>query len=140
MQMLEIDHLIVQFRTSTCTVYAVTDISYLLNKCETLAVIGESYSDENVHALGIAGKPPFAPRTTASDQILFFGCNLTGFFEVELRLIPGCQIEGVPDIFLHTELLTYAISNQVNWTSRSDDWILARDFSVTAVAKRGGQR
>lgn len=37
--------------------------------------------------------------------------------------------DEAPGIFLLTEPLTYAVSNKVTWTARSDDWIQASDFT-----------
>ena len=53
--LLEIKNLTVQFHTADGTVHAINDISYYINKGETVAIVGESGCGKSVSVMSILG-------------------------------------------------------------------------------------
>ncbi|MDN5933191.1 MAG: ATP-binding cassette domain-containing protein, partial [Pseudonocardia sp.] len=71
--MLEVDGLSVEFRTDHGTVRAVRDVSWHLDKGETLAILGESGSGKSVSAQAIMGILDIPPARVTSGAIRFNG-------------------------------------------------------------------
>jgi microcin C transport system ATP-binding protein len=84
--LLEIKGLSVSFGPST----VVDDVSFTVNKGETVALVGESGSGKSVSALSILRLLP--PSAKASGQILFKGKDLLKATEAELRQVRGRAI------------------------------------------------
>jgi microcin C transport system ATP-binding protein len=81
--LLEVKGLSVSFRPST----VVDDVSFSLNKGETLALVGESGSGKSVSALSILRLLP--PSAKATGQILFKGKDMLKASDAELRQVRG---------------------------------------------------
>ena len=84
--LLDIKNLSISFGTST----VVEDISFSVNRGETLALVGESGSGKSVSALSILRLLP--PSAKSSGQILFKGKDLLKASEAELRQVRGRAI------------------------------------------------
>ncbi|MCB0381003.1 MAG: ABC transporter ATP-binding protein [Flavobacteriales bacterium] len=69
--LLEIKNLVTEFRTEDETVKAVNDISFTLNKGETIGIVGESGSGKSVTSLSVMRLIPNPPGRIASGEILF---------------------------------------------------------------------
>ncbi len=69
--LLEIKNLVTEFRTEEETVKAVNDVSFTLNKGETIGVVGESGSGKSVTALSVMRLIPNPPGRIVSGEILF---------------------------------------------------------------------
>ena len=90
-QELDINHLVVSFRTNKGIVHAVRNIDLHLEKGETLAIVGESGSGKSVSAKAILGIE--APNAIIEDgEILYQGQNLLTFTEEEYNRIRGNKI------------------------------------------------
>ncbi len=90
-QELDINHLVVSFRTNKGIVHAVRNIDLHLEKGETLAIVGESGSGKSVSAKAILGIE--APNAIIEDgEILYQGQNLLTFTEEEFNRIRGNKI------------------------------------------------
>jgi len=88
---LEINNLVVSFRTNKGIVHAVRNINLNLKKGETLAIVGESGSGKSVSAKAILGIE--APNAIIEDgEILYQGQNLLTFTEDEFNHIRGNKI------------------------------------------------
>ncbi len=68
--LLEIKNLVTEFRTEEETVRAVNDISFTLNKGETIGIVGESGSGKSVTALSVMRLIPNPPGKITSGEIL----------------------------------------------------------------------
>ena len=68
--LLEIKNLVTEFQTEEETVKAVNDISFTLNKGETIGVVGESGSGKSVTALSVMRLIPNPPGKIISGEIL----------------------------------------------------------------------
>lgn len=94
--LLEIKNLVTEFRTEEETVKAVNDISFTLNKGETIGIVGESGSGKSVASLSVMKLIPNPPGRIASGEILFHSPNgvvdLAKATEKTMRTFRGNEI------------------------------------------------
>ncbi len=91
---LEVNNLIISFRTNNGTVKAVRDISFDLEKGETLAIVGESGSGKSVTAraiMGILAKNAIPE----SGEIIYDGQDLMKIDEEDFHKIRGNRISMI---------------------------------------------
>ncbi|GAA2561288.1 ABC transporter ATP-binding protein [Pseudonocardia hydrocarbonoxydans] len=93
--LLEVDGLSVEFRTDHGTVRAVRDVSWHLDKGETLAILGESGSGKSVSAQAIMGILDSPPARITSGEIRFNGTDLLTLPAEEQRAMRGEQVSMV---------------------------------------------
>lgn len=93
--LLDVRHLRIHFRDGQETVKAVDDVSFTLQKGETLAVVGESGSGKSVTALSITKLIPTPPAIYAGGEILFHGKDTLTMSPAELRAIRGRKISYI---------------------------------------------
>lgn len=91
MALLEVENLKTYFDIEGKKCTAVDGISFVLNKGETMAVIGESGSGKSVTALSIMGLIDY-PGKIAEGKIIFNGEDLLKKKENEIRKIRGNEI------------------------------------------------
>src|SRR6266498_219034 len=90
--LLEVRNLKVQFKTQDGVVAAVNDVSFHLERGETLGIVGESGSGKSVTSLALMRLIPTPPGQIAAGTILFDGENLLEYSEDEMRHIRGNRI------------------------------------------------
>jgi len=94
--LLEIKNLITEFRTEEETVKAVNDVSFTLNKGETIGIVGESGSGKSVTSLSAMRLIPNPPGRIAGGEILFHGddgvVDLAQASEKTMRGLRGNEI------------------------------------------------
>ncbi|TJZ90597.1 ABC transporter ATP-binding protein [Paracoccus gahaiensis] len=90
--LLEIRNLSVEFHTAAGTVHAVRDVSFHLDRGETLAILGESGSGKSVSASAIMNLIDMPPGRITSGQVLFGGRDLLHLSDEARRDINGSQI------------------------------------------------
>ncbi len=93
-EILEVKKLRVSFRTSAGTVKAVRDISFRLNKGETLAIVGESGSGKSVTSKAILGILS-GNAIVEGGEIFFEGRDLLKLSESEMCKIRGDKISMI---------------------------------------------
>ena len=91
---LEVRNLKTSFFTGRGVVKAVDDVSFSLEKGETLGLVGESGCGKSVTAMSIT-RLISPPGRVVGGQILFNGQDLLGFSEPEMRRVRGSQISMV---------------------------------------------
>ena len=69
--LLEFKNLVTEFHTEGTTVKAVNDISFTLNKGETIGIVGESGSGKSVTALSSMRLIPNPPGIISGGEIVF---------------------------------------------------------------------
>jgi peptide/nickel transport system ATP-binding protein len=90
--LLQVDGLCVSVRTESGLMPLVENLSFTLNRGETLAIAGESGSGKSITSLAIMGLlPPPAVRVTGG-RVLLGGQDLTALPEAELRAIRGDRV------------------------------------------------
>jgi oligopeptide transport system ATP-binding protein len=90
--LLEVRDLKVQFKTQDGIVNAVNNVSFHLDRGETLGIVGESGSGKSVTALSLMRLIPNPPGKIVNGQIRFDGDNLLDVSEDEMRHIRGNRI------------------------------------------------
>ena len=111
--LLQVNGLSVSFRTEDATVSAVRDVSFSLDKGETLAIVGESGSGKSVTALSLTRLLPVPPASFDSGEILLKGDNVLRMTPRELRHIRGFEIAYIfqePSTSLNP---VFSIRNQI---------------------------
>ena len=90
--LLDVRNLSVQFHTAGGIVRAVRNISWHLDRGETLAILGESGSGKSVSASAIMNLIDMPPGEITSGQVLFEGRDLLAMTVSERRAINGKRI------------------------------------------------
>lgn len=95
--LLEFKNLITEFHTEGTTVKAVNDVSFTLNKGETIGIVGESGSGKSVTALSSMRLIPSPPGIIRGGEIIFHQndgstTDLLAISEEEIRKFRGNEI------------------------------------------------
>lgn len=90
--LLQVKNLSVDFHTSFGTVHAVRDVSWHLERGETLAILGESGSGKSVSASAILNLIDIPPGEITSGEILFEGRDVLTMSREERRQLNGHRI------------------------------------------------
>jgi peptide/nickel transport system ATP-binding protein len=92
MALLEVKHLQTYFFTDDGVAKSVDDVSYTVDRRETLGVVGESGCGKSVTALSIMRLIPDPPGKTVGGEVIFDGKDLLKLPEEEMRKIRGNKI------------------------------------------------
>ena len=92
MALLEVRNLETQFKTQDGVVKAVNNVSFQVDRGETLGIVGESGSGKSVASLSIMRLIPNPPGKITGGQIIFDGDDLREKSEEEMRKIRGNRI------------------------------------------------
>ena len=92
---LEVKNLSVEFNVRGKITKAVSNVSWHVNKGETLAIVGESGSGKSVSALSILKLIPDPPGKITSGSINFQGTNIVESSDREIRDIRGKNINDL---------------------------------------------
>ena len=87
--LLEVHHLSTQFQTHEGIVHAVNDISFYVNKGETVGIVGESGSGKSVSMLSVMRLIQSPPGKIINGQIFFQGKDLLLNNPEEMRQVRG---------------------------------------------------
>ncbi len=90
--LLEVKNLQTHFYTQDGVVKAVDNVSFHVDKGETLGIVGESGSGKSVTSLSVMRLIPSPPGKIVGGQILFDGDDLVKYSEDEMRNIRGKDI------------------------------------------------
>jgi len=90
--LLQIKNLSIRFNTERGRVDAVREVSFSLQKGETLAIVGESGSGKSVTALALTRLLPRPPAEFVSGQILWKNQDVLLMSPAQLRQIRGGEI------------------------------------------------
>jgi len=90
--LLQVTNLSVDFHTAQGTVHAVKNVSWHLDRGETLAILGESGSGKSVSASAIMNLIDIPPGEIVSGEVLFNGLSLLKMPDADRRRINGNKI------------------------------------------------
>jgi peptide/nickel transport system ATP-binding protein len=98
--LLEVKNLVTEFKTGDGIVKAVNDVSFTLNRGETIGIVGESGSGKSVTSLSIMRLIPNPPGRIAGGQILFHEkdgktTDLVTLPEEQMRLYRGNEVSMI---------------------------------------------
>ena len=88
-KILEIKDLYVQYQTDEATVYAVNGLDLVVNKGETLGLVGETGAGKTTTALSVIQLLPKRVGSITNGEIILDGKNLTSLTENNMRLMRG---------------------------------------------------
>jgi oligopeptide/dipeptide ABC transporter ATP-binding protein len=91
-QLLNVEGLKTYFHTFDGLVKAVDDVSFFINRNETIALVGESGCGKSVTALSIMGLIPDPPGRIESGRIIFNGQDLTKISSDEMIRLRGRRL------------------------------------------------
>ena len=116
--LLEIKNLVTEFRTEDEIVKAVNDITFTLNRGETVGIVGESGSGKSVTALSAMRLIPNPPGKIASGELIFHSkskgpVDLTKISEKEMRSFRGNEIAMIFQEPMTSLNPVYTCGNQV---------------------------
>lgn len=111
--LLSVENVAVSFRTAVGTTEAVKDVSYAVNRGETLAVVGESGSGKSVTARAIMGMLATNAIVGENTRVMFDGADLSTWSELELQKIRGKRISMIFQEPLTSLNPIYKIGDQV---------------------------
>ncbi len=94
MALLEVDHLTVEYRTRKGIARAVNEVSFSMEKGETLGLVGESGSGKSTLGFALVRLVP-SPGTIAGGRIRFEGKDILKVHEKKMRSIRGSRIAFV---------------------------------------------
>jgi oligopeptide/dipeptide ABC transporter ATP-binding protein len=89
--LLSVRNLVTRFDTDRGTVRAVSDVSFTVQKGETVALVGESGSGKSVTALSILRLVASPPGSIDRGEIVFEGRDLLSLTEREMRAVRGAR-------------------------------------------------
>jgi oligopeptide/dipeptide ABC transporter ATP-binding protein len=113
MKVLEVKNLRTYFRTDEGTAKAVDDISFFLNKGETIGIVGESGCGKSITALSILRLLPKSINCYINGGIFFNGENLLSLPEKDMRKIRGNLISMIFQEPMTSLNPAYTCGNQV---------------------------
>jgi oligopeptide transport system ATP-binding protein len=90
--LLDVRNLETHFHTQDGVVKAVNNVSFQINRGETLGIVGESGSGKSVTSLSIMRLVPNPPGRIVGGKIMFDGENLLEASEDEMRRVRGNRI------------------------------------------------
>lgn len=131
--LLSIHDVAVSFRTAVGTTEAVKNVSYAVNRGETLAVVGESGSGKSVTARAIMGM--LAPNAVVGKQtkVMFDGDDLATWSELELQRIRGKRISMIFQEPLTSLNPVYRVGDQVGEIIRAHRDISRKNLKTEVV-------
>ncbi|MGE0252198.1 MAG: ABC transporter ATP-binding protein [Dongiaceae bacterium] len=129
--LLQIAHLSTSFSVAGREIKAVKDISFTLDKGETLAIVGESGSGKSVTALSIMRLLPYPLAFHPGGKILFNGQDLLALPLSAMRSIRGKQIGMIFQEPMTALNPLHRVEKQVQ-----EAILLHQSISETAVQKR----
>ena len=93
--LIEVKNLTIHYITDNGTVRAVNDLSFNLNKGETLGLVGETGAGKTTTALGLMRLVPNPPGKIINGEVWLNGKNIITLPEAEMRKIRGEKISMI---------------------------------------------
>jgi oligopeptide transport system ATP-binding protein len=93
--LLDVNHLTTRFHTRNGVVHAVEDVSFQLERGQTLGIVGESGSGKSVTCYSLLGLIPTPPGRIVRGTAMFDGIDLLSAPEKVLRRIRGKRISMI---------------------------------------------
>jgi oligopeptide transport system ATP-binding protein len=95
MPLLTVNHLRTAFHTRAGVIRAVQDVSFHIERGETLGIVGESGSGKSVTCYSIMGLLPQPPGSIEGGQAIFDGADLLALSQKQLNQFRGLRISMI---------------------------------------------
>lgn len=92
---LEVKNLTVRYETKEETVYAVNDVSFWMEKGQTLGLVGETGAGKTTIARAILGILPVPPAVVGGGEILLEGNDILKMTDKQIRDVRGNKISMI---------------------------------------------
>jgi len=130
--LLVVEGLSVAYRTAGRLTPVVHDVSFELQKGETLGIVGESGSGKTTVAFGILGVPGDNAQITAG-RVLFEGVDLTGLSDRQLSTYRGRRIAYVAQEPMVALDPNYRIGSLLKETLRINDGVTGKAADTRVI-------
>jgi peptide/nickel transport system ATP-binding protein len=110
---LEVVNLKTQFKTATGIITAVDDVSFRVNRGETLGVVGESGSGKSVTSLSIMRLVPQPTGRIVGGRVLLNGRDILSLSEQEMRHVRGNEVAMIFQDPMTSLNPVFTIGNQI---------------------------
>ena len=113
-KVLDVRNLKTSFYTSQGLIPAVDDVSFHVNRGETLGIVGESGCGKSVTSLSVLRLVPSPPGVIEAGETLFEGNNLLGYSDSAMRKVRGNEIAMIFQEPLTSLNPVFTIGNQIS--------------------------
>ncbi|WP_153732854.1 ABC transporter ATP-binding protein [Sporosarcina obsidiansis] len=131
--LLSIEGLDVEFRSSSSTVKAVNGVNLTLKKKETLGIVGESGSGKSVTATALMQLIPSPPGKISNGKILFNGTDLLTLSKKEMRSIRGNEIAMIFQDPMTSLNPVFTVGNQIIEAIRQHKKLTKKEAKLEAI-------
>ena len=139
-KLLDVKGLHTYFFTDAGVVKSVNDVSFHINKGETLAVVGESGCGKSVTSMSVMRLIPQPPGKIVQGEIIFEGRDLTKISEEEMRRVRGNDISVIFQEPMTSLNPVYTVGDQIMealMLHLKMDYAQARTRTIELLAKVG---
>ena len=137
MSLLDVQDLVVRFRTHDETVHAVNGVSLKLDEGETLGLVGESGCGKSVTSLAMMRLLPQPAGRIEGGRITFDGIEITKATEAEMRSLRGRRLAMIFQDPMTSLNPVLTIEEQIVETILAHDSVSAREASNRAAELLG---
>lgn len=113
-KVLDVRNLKTSFHTSQGLIPAVDDVSFHVDRGETLGIVGESGCGKSVTSLSILRLVPNPPGVIEAGEIMFEGQNLLSYSDSAMRKVRGNEIAMIFQEPLTSLNPVFTIGNQIS--------------------------
>jgi peptide/nickel transport system ATP-binding protein len=132
-ELLAVEGLTVRFATATGWLPVVEDVSFRLNRGETLGLVGESGSGKTVSALAVMGLLPPRSSSVSVRHVRFNGRDVTGLSPEEKRRLRGNEMSMIFQEPMTSLNPAYTIGNQIAEAVRNHQKVTRAQALARAV-------
>ena len=140
MALLEVDDLVVRFRTHDGTVYAVNGVSFQVDEGETLGLVGESGCGKSVTSLALMRLLPKPAGRVEGGHVRLDGTELLDLSEAEMRDLRGRELAMIFQDPMTSLNPVLTIQEQMVETIRAHTQLTAEQATARAVELLGHGR
>ncbi|MDG5471482.1 ABC transporter ATP-binding protein [Jeotgalibacillus sp. ET6] len=131
--LLEVKNLEVHFKTYGGEVKAVRDVSFHVDKGETVAIVGESGSGKSVTVQTVMGLIPTPPGKIKNGEILFDGQDLLKLSKKQMQKIKGSKIGMVFQDPMTSLNPTMKVGKQIEESIRAHQSLKGNEIKKRAI-------
>ncbi len=132
-ELLRVENLEVQFKSGSSITKAVKEVSFSLNKKETIGIVGESGSGKSVTATSLLRLIPSPPGKISGGRIIFEGKDLLKLSNKEMQAIRGNEISMIFQDPLTSLNPVFTVGNQLMESIRIHQKVSKKEAKQKAI-------